>query len=95
MKFDITNAGPSIRDEPLHDQPDKALIFNLQFCLIVSIPLFILFCFVRKHVFRVYDANLGNQNRYPLGGSSHFSNFLLGKLLEAFKMERFPGSNPR
>jgi hypothetical protein len=29
----------------------------------VSIPLFIVLCLVRKHIFRVYDANLLNKNR--------------------------------
>lgn len=63
MNLTVANAGPSIRDEPYHDQPDKAILFNMQFCLLVSIPLFIVLCLVRKHIFRVYDANLLKPNR--------------------------------
>lgn len=63
-KIDLEkNAGPAIMAGSNINKPDTAILLNLQFCLVISIPLFIIFCLVRNHIFRVYDANLQNNNR--------------------------------
>lgn len=54
-----------IEADRLYKYPDVGIMVNLGFCLVVSVPLFAAFCFLRKRIFRIYDANLANRNRYP------------------------------
>lgn len=49
-----------------YNQPDTEILLNLKVCAVISIPMFLAYCFLRRRMFRVYDANLVNRNRYQL-----------------------------
>jgi len=52
-----------IARDPFWEQPDMGILVNLGFCLVIGLPLFGAFCFLRKRIFRLYDANLVYRDR--------------------------------
>lgn len=54
----------NITEDRFYEHPDLGILVNLGFCLVIGVPLFGAFCFLRKRIFRLYDANLVYRDRY-------------------------------
>jgi hypothetical protein len=53
----------NIAEDRFYEHPDLGILVNLGFCLVIGLPLFGAFCFLRKRIFRLYDANLVYRDR--------------------------------